>query len=70
MPDYCLILRPKPSPVPEPVRLRRAVKSLLRSWDLVCVDFWEIAEGAPRGAVPAQSREPDPDGSDRPRAPP
>ena len=36
---YTLVLRPLKSDIPPIIRLRRALKALLRSYDLRCVDY-------------------------------
>jgi hypothetical protein len=41
-PEYILRLRPLASPVPAVVRLRKALKCLLRSYGLRCEDLVEV----------------------------
>jgi hypothetical protein len=45
-PDYHLVLRPLPCAVPAVVRVRKALKTLLRAFGLKCVRIEEkLAEG-------------------------
>jgi hypothetical protein len=45
-PHYRLTLRPLPSAYPPVIRLRRALKWLLRSFGLECVDVREVSPPA------------------------
>ncbi len=54
-PDYRLVLRPLRSGTPAPVRLRRALKALLRCFGLKCLSVEEV-RGEGRPARPAAER--------------
>jgi hypothetical protein len=45
--DYVLTLRPLAGPVPVRLRLRRALKCLLRAFGLRCVAIREVRSSAP-----------------------
>ena len=47
MSEYTLTIRSLPSAVPSTIRLRRVLKSLLRSYDFKCTDYRLIDEPRP-----------------------
>jgi hypothetical protein len=45
--DTLIVLRPLPDTVPVSVRLRRALKALLRQYGFRCLKVEDVAEGEP-----------------------